>query len=1268
MYALDDDYSENRAKEGGEQISEALQEAFKRRKKEEDLKLQALDECARKGNQTSEGTATSTTSSTGTIAATGSKNDDACTWKPLMSFLVTPEEPEGQASLGFHLSTCSQACKQKIDDCNNVKDCRFAMNIYKSERYPNVTNTGSRGGFFDVYYVRDVHSCIERHCMTDQSLAYFGADDAEKLGKLIRAEIGCSNPDLDPGDSTDDRFPYYNVRDSSGICNQGFKCKSGENFNGNLVACDFNYDCADGSDEDQAICQLLSQDPVFKQAVKAKASTNWYDDIGLSEAEKESYAAMDALLGAFTTPVLGSGAKALLAIFIIATIAGIAFLIYSRKIESKKFDATDSAEGAVPYWAKTEKRRSIAKVWNIIWEFKATPVIAFSFYAMILTSVGTLNSQQLENSCLQDLSIPHIWDTSQCDNITTPEDGCRKYDKKNPIHLGTTNFCETELRGNKKTNLLKYMKNTSIRTDPTQLECRCDNIAERKADAKKYALPLSLLSSFGLFALVVSVLATPGVVSHRFGTLDYFVAVSNSKRDIWYTVILCLNMMILASAVVALIYLIELKRREIAGTAEKPNGNPNQINEEQYKTAYTQIVTDCLLQMMAYTDLWARIPPSNALAYFKDHFEPQSSREDVNKNIPKTIGAMDGSWSWFMTAEDTLEIAEDGFLFYYFSMHLPTLIDSTGKAHTLIRTVKTTASSKEQQQEEGAATIAAGSTGAGAVHEAYIAQRLSPQYWKGGVTFKPAAEAKRKYSTGIGIGEERDNDTTNTNNTTVQETVVNGAYNDGPGDANDNDQARTQEIAGLNAKIAELQTELQAARTSSGGPGYLDVSKGNIDGGDGGSASEDVEALRLTLTSKNDELSEKLRQVSEQYRRAKADLEAAAQATNVDPAEVKQLKAANAQLTARLRQADAAAAAAASSDAAQSNSPSNEVPTPQQQPASIVQQHAAAAPPASKPAAEPAPPSPPARSVDNDRKACAGCSKEIVGNLIAFGGKQYHPGCMVCETCSETLAETFHEEQGGFYCKECYINAFAPKCSVCTNAVEGKAVMLDEKMYCPQCFSTFTNATTAPIPAEPESDHGVASPPPRPATTTAPNRRQTVWTEASTAPEREEVSNIDLYGTVEPLADPHDAGVNHDDIPFQSGPPPGNPAEQCSYRPNGGCRAAQTTTPGAYCKNHSCACGEPKRSRAKQCPGCGASSKASKLGKKAQAAVGKQDAARCPNCKAKMAFCACNMRRDSASQPRRMSSGGAGGGNRVRRLSSEGGQAPGTIPERHSSA
>lgn len=109
---------------------------------------------------------------------------------------------------------------------------------------------------------------------------------------------------------------------------------------------------------------------------------------------------------------------------------------------------------------------------------------------------------------------------------------------------------------------------------------------------------------------------------------------------------------------------------------------------------------------------------------------------------PKTLGALDASWTWFMTAEDTLEIAEDGFLFYYFSHELPNLIEATGKAAELIKPLKT--HRNEFSAEEGSATVRG--IKSDAIHHAYVAQRLSPQYWKGGVTFNPAENAKSKYS------------------------------------------------------------------------------------------------------------------------------------------------------------------------------------------------------------------------------------------------------------------------------------------------------------------------------------------------------------------------------------------------------------------------------------------------------------------------------------------------------------------------------------------
>ena len=699
-----------------------------------------------------------------------------------MSVLATTDATADQA--GFSSTACASNCRAAISSCSSIKQCRFAMDIDKETRDAQ---------FFGTPFVQPLVDCLERHCLADT----FQLDGGDTVGDLVKREVGCGNRFL----------PYYNVHDVNGKCSQGFKCKDGEDLLG-LVVCDFQNDCIDSTDETNTFCATLLQQSEFQASQAAAAEIPWYEQLNLNAEEQAEYEARESALAKFSSGALGSGARSLVAAFIVVTLAGIALLAYSRRSESRKFDATNSSKGDVPYWAHTDRRRGVAKAWNIVWEFKATPVIAYSFYTMVITTVIALNSQQLENSCLQDLSMPVVWNVSECDVVNEPAMGCRKYagkcDSEEPaprIFPFEQNMCEIELRGNKKTNLLRYMKDSDIRSDPSRLECKCENVEETAKAAKQYALPLSVVSSFGLAALVLCVIMAPGVMSSRFGTLDYFVAVSNSKRRQSYVVILCINMLILACAVVALMFEIEVRRREIAGTTKK-SANPNQINENQYSNVYAQIVADCLLQMMAYTDLWARIPPSNALAYFKDQFEPASSQSDVNKDIPKTIGGMDGSWSWFMTAEDTLEIAEDGFLFYYFSTHLPTYIDSTGEVHTLIRSVKTSASG-DHEHEEGTRPSSRPKE-LGTVHEAYMAQRLSQQYWKGGVSFKPAPEARRKYSidpaANLGIRTAQ-----------IRETVLN-SMSTAPqvpgGNVDDEIEVLTAELTAASAELAAATAEL----------------------------------------------------------------------------------------------------------------------------------------------------------------------------------------------------------------------------------------------------------------------------------------------------------------------------------------------------------------------------------------------------------------------------------------------------------------------------
>lgn len=48
-----------------------------------------------------------------------------------------------------------------------------------------------------------------------------------------------------------------------------------------------------------------------------------------------------------------------------------------------------------------------------------------------------------------------------------------------------------------------------------------------------------------------------------------------------------------------------------------------------------------------------------------------------------------------------------------------------------------------------------------------------------------------------------------------------------------------------------------------------------------------------------------------------------------------------------------------------------------------------------------------------------------------------------------------------YYCVDCYKEKFAPKCSVCKSAIEGKALMLGGDVFCPGCFAC--NYCNSPI-------------------------------------------------------------------------------------------------------------------------------------------------------------------------------------------------------------
>ena len=589
------------------------------------------------------------------------------------------------------------ACFKSKDNVTKP-DCAMALDVERTVRDTM---------FFKLPFVRSTVDCLERFYMNDLRLSH---------------EVGCAGfyngTLLKPGsgdESSQSLTQLFVMHNGNGECVPGIKCRDGRGTRFDKIVCDGTRDCIDGSDEfiddqsDPLECARIKADPAYKLIP---------DPVRILTEDQQK-------AEVFYSLELGVWAKWVIALFIVGAVGITYAMINSREVEKRRLDTTNGSDGEIPGWAKTPRRRSAAKVWNLMWEFKAVPIIAYSFYAMILSSVSGLSSQQLDSTCLTSLTEVR-WDTSLC-SVSKHFNGCSKTIK--PIVDDTV--CAANLKATNKDSLFTEMlAQEELLQDPNNtiadnLQCSCTIESEKRVNANTYAVPLTIISSLALVGLVASVLFTEGVLSAPFGTLDYFVAVSNSKRGTMYTVMLVINVIMLVVSVIIMLVLIERTRAN------------KEVNEDPYNTVYQTLAKDTLLQMMAYTDLWARIPPSNALAMYKDHFNPKTGVADG----PQTLGQMDASWTWFMTAEDTLEIAEDGFLFYYFSHDLPNLIQSTGKAKGLVRPLKTTQDAFAAEEGSAVAGIASE-----AIHHAYIAQRLSPQYWKGGVTFQPKEEAKRRYS------------------------------------------------------------------------------------------------------------------------------------------------------------------------------------------------------------------------------------------------------------------------------------------------------------------------------------------------------------------------------------------------------------------------------------------------------------------------------------------------------------------------------------------
>jgi hypothetical protein len=72
----------------------------------------------------------------------------------------------------------------------------------------------------------------------------------------------------------------------------------------------------------------------------------------------------------------------------------------------------------------------------------------------------------------------------------------------------------------------------------------------------------------------------------------------------------------------------------------------------------------------------------------------------------------------------------------------------------------------------------------------------------------------------------------------------------------------------------------------------------------------------------------------------------------------------------------------------------------------------------------------------SDKNLCAGCNKQIIGQVITALGHLWHPEHFVCYNCNCSIGTNiFYEKDNKPYCENDYIELFSPKCASCTKPI-----------------------------------------------------------------------------------------------------------------------------------------------------------------------------------------------------------------------------------------
>jgi len=85
-------------------------------------------------------------------------------------------------------------------------------------------------------------------------------------------------------------------------------------------------------------------------------------------------------------------------------------------------------------------------------------------------------------------------------------------------------------------------------------------------------------------------------------------------------------------------------------------------------------------------------------------------------------------------------------------------------------------------------------------------------------------------------------------------------------------------------------------------------------------------------------------------------------------------------------------------------------------------------------------------------EVCAGCGKNIMGDVSHAMNKKWHLYCFSCTVCSAPVSDEYYEADGKPYCRKDFNKLFGSSCAGCHKPLQGKKLKALEKEWHPPCF------------------------------------------------------------------------------------------------------------------------------------------------------------------------------------------------------------------------